>query len=228
MALDFPSAKMAIEFVEKLDTQTCALKVGYQLFVAEGPALIEKLVRRGFDIFLDLKFHDIPNTVAQACVTAAHLGVWMINVHACGGQPMMVAAREAIDKCNIVRIPYLIAVTVLTSMDQKTLTSIGVERQVPDVVHQWASMAEQSGLDGVVCSAQEAAIIRRHCQPEFMIVTPGIRMPANEHDDQHRVVGPSDARRFGATHIVVGRPITQAEDPSAALELFQGAFSSAQ
>lgn len=227
MALDFPSAKMAIEFVDKLDNQTCALKVGYQLFVAEGPSLIEKLVQRGFDIFLDLKFHDIPNTVAQACAAAAHLGVWMINVHACGGQPMMIAAREAIDRCNLARIPHLIAVTVLTSMNQKTLTSIGVEGQVPDVVRRWASMAEQSRLDGVVCSAQEATIIRRHCQPEFMIVTPGIRMPANEHDDQHRVVSPSDARRLGATHIVVGRPITQAEDPSAALELFQGAFDSA-
>ncbi len=224
VALDYPSADSALQFVNKLDSGSCALKIGFELFVTAGPAFVEKLVARGFKVFLDLKFHDIPNTVAQACSSAARLGVWMINVHASGGIPMMQAAREAIDKFDRQQRPNLIAVTVLTSMNQPTLESVGVMGEVNQVVCKWAAMAEQAKLDGVVSSAQEAAQIRAQSSSEFMIVTPGIRMPDNNKDDQHRVVTPSDAFKLGVTHIVVGRPITQAKDPSAALEAFIEAF----
>jgi len=227
VALDYPSADLALQFVDRLDTKSCALKVGFELFISAGPAFVDGLVARGFKVFLDLKFHDIPNTVAQACAAATRLGVWMVNIHASGGEPMMLAAREAIDKFDINEQPHLIAVTVLTSMDQNTLNSVGVNGQVDSVVSRWAAMAEQAKLDGVVSSAQEASLIRSQCSPEFMIVTPGIRLPNNNKDDQHRIVSPSDAKQLGVTHIVVGRPITQADDPNAALEVFQEAFSSA-
>lgn len=227
IALDYPSPDLALNFVDKVQPSACALKVGFELFVSAGPAFVEKLVARGFKVFLDLKFHDIPNTVAQACAAAARLGVWMINVHASGGVPMMQAAREAIDKFDAQQQPHLIAVTVLTSTNQETLESIGVNGEVNQVVSQWAAMAQQAKLDGVVSSAQEAAMIRAQSDPEFMIVTPGIRMPSNSMDDQHRVVSPADAFDLGVTHIVVGRPITQAQDPCAALETFIKAFTRA-
>lgn len=227
VALDYPSPELALQFVEKIHPQSCALKVGFELFLSGGPHFVEKLVAKGFDVFLDLKFHDIPNTVAQACSVASKLGVWMVNVHASGGSAMMYAAREAIDKQDVSSQPKLIAVTVLTSMDQDTLTEVGVSGQVEKVVAKWAAMAEQAKLDGVVCSAQEATMIRAQSHQHFMIVTPGIRLPRDNKDDQNRVVSPSDARAAGVTHIVVGRPITQAQDPCAALEVFQKAFVSA-
>ncbi|MFK7795704.1 MAG: orotidine-5'-phosphate decarboxylase [Gammaproteobacteria bacterium] len=227
VALDYPSPELALQFVDKIQSNSCALKVGFELFLSGGPQFVEKLVAKGFKVFLDLKFHDIPNTVAQACSAASRLGVWMVNVHASGGAGMMLAAREAIDKHDVSLQPKLIAVTVLTSMNQDTLTAVGVSGQVNQVVTKWAAMAEQAQLDGVVCSAQEATLIRAQSNPEFMIVTPGIRLPSDNKDDQKRIVSPSDARTAGVTHIVVGRPITQAQDPCAALEVFQKAFVSA-
>lgn len=224
VALDYPSPDLALQFVNKIDANSCALKVGFELFLSGGPQFVEKLVAKQFKVFLDLKFHDIPNTVAQACSAASKLGVWMVNVHASGGAGMMLAAREAIDKHDVSSQPKLIAVTVLTSMNQDVLTAVGVDGDVQQVVTRWASMAEQSRLDGVVCSAQEAELIRAQSNPEFMIVTPGIRLPSDNKDDQQRIVSPSDARSAGVTHIVVGRPITQAQDPCAALEVFQKAF----
>jgi orotidine-5'-phosphate decarboxylase len=227
VALDYPSPELALQFVDKIQSNSCALKVGFELFLSGGPHLVEKLVAKGFKVFLDLKFHDIPNTVAQACSAASKLGVWMVNVHACGGSGMMQAAREAIDKHDQAQQPKLIAVTVLTSMNQDTLTAVGVNGQVDQVVAKWAAMAEQANLDGVVCSAQEATLIRAQSHQGFMIVTPGIRLPSDNKDDQKRIVSPSDARAAGVTHIVVGRPITQAQDPCAALEVFREAFVSA-
>lgn len=227
VALDYPSPELALQFVDKIQSDSCALKVGLELFLSGGPRFVEKLVAKGFKIFLDLKFHDIPNTVAQACSAAAKLGVWMMNVHASGGSEMMSAAREAIDKYDSLHRPKLIAVTVLTSMNQDALSAIGVSGQVNQVVTQWASMAEQAKLDGVVCSAQEASMIRAQSHQDFMIVTPGIRLPSDNKDDQKRIVSPFDAGEAGVTHIVVGRPITQAQDPCAALEVFQKAFVSA-
>lgn len=227
VALDYPSADLALQFVDKIDSNACALKVGFELFISAGPAFVESLVARGFKVFLDLKFHDIPNTVAQACTAATRLGVWMINVHASGGEPMLLAAREAVDKFESNIQPKLIAVTVLTSMNQKTLQSVGVNGEIKAVVSRWAAIAEQAKLDGVVSSAQEASIIRAQSNPKFIIVTPGIRMPTDNKDDQHRIVTPSDALQLGVTHIVVGRPVTQAQDPNVALERFQKAFNSA-
>jgi orotidine-5'-phosphate decarboxylase len=227
VALDYPSPELALHFVDKIQSDSCALKVGFELFLSGGPHFVEKLVAKGFKVFLDLKFHDIPNTVAQACSAASKLGVWMVNVHACGGGGMMLAAREAIDKQDTSLQPKLIAVTVLTSMNQDTLAAVGVGGQVDQVVVKWAAMAEQANLDGVVCSAQEAALIRAQCDEKFMIVTPGIRLSSDNKDDQERIVSPSDAYAAGVTHIVVGRPITQAQDPCAALEVFRKAFVSA-
>ena len=227
VALDYPGSEPALKFVNKIQPGSCALKVGFELFLSAGPALVEQLVAKDFKVFLDLKFHDIPNTVAQACAAASKLGVWMINVHAAGGMAMLQAAREAVDKQQACMQPRLIAVTVLTSMDQNTLTSIGVSGQVEQVVSRWSAMAEKAQLDGVVCSAQEASLIRSQSAPEFITVTPGIRLPEDDKGDQHRIVSPSDAREMGVTHIVVGRPITQAHDPCAALEVFQKAFTSA-
>ncbi|MDW3095247.1 MAG: orotidine-5'-phosphate decarboxylase [Gammaproteobacteria bacterium] len=226
VALDYPSPELALQFVDKIQPDSCALKVGFELFLSGGPQFVEKLVTKGFRIFLDLKFHDIPNTVAQACCVASKLGVWMINVHASGGSEMMLAARDAIGKFGPSDRPKLIAVTVLTSMNQDALSAIGVRGNVDQVVTNWAAMAEQAKLDGVVCSAQEAAIIREQSNQDFMIVTPGIRLPSDNNDDQKRIVSPLDARIAGVTHIVVGRPITQAQDPCAALEVFQKAFIS--
>jgi len=227
VALDYPSPELALQFVDKIQSDSCALKVGFELFLSGGPHFVEKLVAIGFKVFLDLKFHDIPNTVAHACSVAGKLGVWMVNVHASGGSGMMLAAREAIDKHDAALQPKLIAVTVLTSMNQETLSAVGVSGQIEQVVTKWAALAEQANLDGVVCSAQEATSIRAQSKPDFMIVAPGIRLPSDNQDDQKRIVSPSDARAAGVTHIVVGRPITQAQDPCAALEVFQKAFTGA-
>jgi orotidine-5'-phosphate decarboxylase len=216
IALDFPEAAPALILADKLQPSLCRLKVGKELFTATGPALLERLMNRGFEIFLDLKFHDIPNTTAQACKAAAGLGVWMINVHALGGRKMLEAAREAI--ANTARRPKLIAVTLLTSMAQEDLAGLGIDATPAEMVLRLASMARDSGLDGVVSSAQEAALLRKQCGPDFCLVTPGIR-PAHasaisvNRDDQSRVMTPQAALRAGANYLVIGRPITQAADP---------------
>lgn len=224
VALDFPSPEQALHFTANLSPEQCAVKVGFELFVAGGPQLIERLVGSGFRVFLDLKFHDIPNTVAKACKAASELGVWMLNVHASGGSEMLSAAREAIDNHPGKTKPILVAVTVLTSLNQAAVQEIGLSQELPQLVKSWAKLAQQCGLDGVVCSAREAALVQTQTTDRFVIVTPGIRFPSNASDDQKRIVTPVDARAAGATCIVVGRPITQAENPQNALSEFYNAF----
>ena len=191
IALDFPTDKSALALADRLQPSLCRFKVGKELFTAAGPALVEKLMQRGFEIFLDLKFHDIPNTTAQACKAAAALGVWMINVHALGGRKMMAAAREAV--ANTAQPPKLIAVTVLTSMAQADLQELGLNATPAELVLRLATLARDSGLDGVVCSAQEAALLRSHCGPDFCLVTPGIRLADSKADDQARTMTPRAA-----------------------------------
>lgn len=216
VALDYPDGASALNLVAQLDPTICRLKVGKELFTTAGPQLVEQLARSNFGVFLDLKFHDIPNTVAKACSAASNLGIWMLNVHASGGLEMMQAARQAVD--NSLTKPLLIAVTVLTSMNQESLREIGIPTKLSDHVLTLAKLTKQAGLDGVVCSAQEAQILRNVIGHDFCLVTPGIR-PANaKQDDQSRVVTPADALANGASYLVVGRPITQAENPLKALQ----------
>jgi orotidine-5'-phosphate decarboxylase len=214
VALDFPDAAQALTLAARLDPAQCKLKVGKELFVRAGPALVEQLSARGFKVFLDLKFHDIPNTVAQACRAAVDLGVWMINVHASGGLKMMQAAREAVAGSDT----RLIAVTVLTSMNGDDLREIGLEVEPAVQVARLAALARQAGMDGVVCSAQEATMLRQQIGPEFLLVTPGIRPAGSEVGDQSRILTPARAIEAGADYLVVGRPITQAGDPVLALQ----------
>jgi orotidine-5'-phosphate decarboxylase len=215
IALDYPNALPSLALADRLEPSLCRLKVGKQLFTATGPALLEELMQRGFEVFLDLKFHDIPNTTAQACKAAADLGVWMVNVHALGGRKMLEAAREAIARS--VRQPKLIAVTLLTSMAQQDLAEIGINATPAEMVLRLAALARDSGLDGVVCSAQEAALLRKQCGNEFCLVTPGIRPAHAGLDDQSRVMTPNAAMQAGSSYLVIGRPITQAVDPLQAL-----------
>jgi len=217
VALDFASADAALAFAARLEPRACRLKVGKELFTAAGPALIEKLAQRGFDIFLDLKFHDIPNTVAGAVRAASQLGVWMVNVHASGGRPMMDAARRAADESAPTpgARPLMIAVTVLTSLDAGDLESVGVTASPLDQAVRLAALAQASGLDGVVASPQETAAIRRACGPDFVIVTPGIRGAGAREapDDQRRTLFPAEAIAAGSSYLVIGRPITAAKHP---------------
>jgi orotidine-5'-phosphate decarboxylase len=216
VALDFDTATEALGLVDLLDPDTCRVKVGKQLFTREGPTILKALGARGFDVFLDLKFHDIPNTVANACVAAAEQGAWMVNVHASGGSRMMVAARDALAKLS--NPPKLIAVTVLTSMAPEDLSETGIPASPMERVLLLAELAQQAGMDGVVCSAQEAQQLRARLGPDFDLVTPGIRLPEDNVGDQRRVLSPSDALAAGANYLVVGRPITAASDPAGALE----------
>ena len=211
IALDYPAAAPALALAERLQPALCRLKVGKELFTASGPALLEQLMRRGFEIFLDLKFHDIPNTTAQACKAAASLGVWMVNVHALGGRKMLEAAHEAI--AHSTQQPKLIAVTMLTSMAQEDLADIGINATPAEMVLRLAKLARDSGLDGVVCSAQEAALLRKQCGDRFCLVTPGIRPVDAAADDQARVMTPLAAVQAGSSYLVIGRPITRAADP---------------
>ncbi|MEQ1837231.1 MAG: orotidine-5'-phosphate decarboxylase [Candidatus Nitrotoga sp.] len=211
VALDYAEAKNAIDLAARLEPALCRLKVGKELFTVAGPALVEQLMRRGFEVFLDLKFHDIPSTTAQACKAASALGVWMINVHALGGRKMMEAAKEAV--AVSARPPKLIAVTLLTSMAQEDLFELGVLASPADMVLRLAKLAHASGLDGVVCSAQEAALLRQHCGDKFYLVTPGIRPLDAVANDQARVMTPRAAIDQGANYLVIGRPITRADDP---------------
>ncbi len=216
VALDYPEAAPALALAERLDPTLCGLKVGKELFVAAGPQLVQGLVHRGYRVFLDLKFHDIPNTVAQACKAAARLGVWMLNVHASGGLTMMRAAREALEALN--SRPRLIAVTVLTSLGRQDLAQIGLDIAPEEQVLRLARLTRAAGLDGVVCSAREAGILRRELGQDFLLVTPGIRPAGISADDQQRVLTPIQALHAGADYLVVGRPITRAPDPVAALQ----------
>lgn len=216
VALDYADGDSALKLVSQLDPKLCRLKVGKELFTAAGPQFVEKLTRSDFGVFLDLKFHDIPNTVAKACSAASNLGVWMLNVHASGGMEMMQAAKQALDISA--QRPLLIAVTVLTSMSQQTLYQIGIHTDLATHVLNLAKLTQESGLDGVVCSALEAQTLRTNLGRDFCLVTPGIR-PANaSKDDQSRIVTPKEALALGASYLVIGRPITQAANPLAALE----------
>ncbi|MDO9386961.1 MAG: orotidine-5'-phosphate decarboxylase [Thiobacillus sp.] len=219
VALDFADAGSALALVARLDPALCRLKVGKELFTAAGPDLVRTLVARGFEVFLDLKFHDIPNTVAAACRAAAGLGVWMLNVHASGGRRMMTAAQAAL--ADLPKPPLLIAVTVLTSMSAEDLGEVGISAAPADQVLRLARLAHACKLDGVVCSAQEAAMLRAELGAGFRLVTPGIRPAGAEAGDQRRVMTPAEALCAGATDLVIGRPVTAAADPLAALERIQ-------
>ncbi len=216
VALDYPDADSALALVARLDPSLCRLKVGKELFTVAGPQLVEQLMRSGFEVFLDLKFHDIPNTTAQACKAAANMGVWMVNVHASGGKKMMEAAREALENFN--QRPKLIAVTVLTSMAQADLAEIGIMVTPAEQVLRLAALAQASGLDGVVCSAQEASQLRKQAGDKFCLVTPGIRSAEAVSDDQSRIMTPRAALENGSSYLVIGRPITKAVDPLFALQ----------
>jgi orotidine-5'-phosphate decarboxylase len=215
VALDYASAQPALDLARRLDPQQCRLKVGKELFTTAGPELVRQLMGMGFGVFLDLKYHDIPNTVASACRAAAGLGVWMVNVHASGGEKMMRAAREAIDGCE--HKPLLIAVTVLTSMTREDLAGVGVDVEPRAQALRLARLAAACGLDGVVCSALEATEIKVACGADFRCVTPGIRPAGSDAGDQKRVMTPAQALANGADDLVIGRPITAAADPAAAL-----------
>ncbi len=212
VALDYASKEQALAFVEQLDPAHCRLKVGKEMFTLFGPEFVRTLVQKQFDVFLDLKFHDIPNTVAKACKAAAELGVWMVNVHASGGQPMMEAARQAIADSAHPQTR-LIAVTVLTSMDQEQLDQVAGGISTNEQVKKLALLAQSAGLDGVVCSAQEATMLRGCVEERFLLVTPGIRPAGSEAGDQKRIMTPTQAMQSGVSYLVMGRPVTQAQDP---------------
>lgn len=217
VALDFDDQGKALSFVDQLDPTACKLKVGKEMFTYFGPKFVSSLVNKDFDVFLDLKFHDIPNTVAKACVAAADLGVWMINVHASGGPFMMEHTRQALEAYGHDR-PHLIAVTVLTSMDRAQLQAIGIDDEPHKHVLRLASLTQACGLDGVVCSAQEAEMLKDELGSEFMLVTPGIRPAGADAGDQSRIMTPQQAIKAGVDYMVIGRPITQASDPVQALK----------
>ena len=214
VALDFPSAHEALALAEQLDPNGCRVKVGKELVTRSGPETVRRLVDQGFDVFLDLKYYDIPNTVARACSAAADLGVWMVNVHGSGGRKMMEAARSALSGDHT---PLLIAVTVLTSMDQSDLVELGVDTSPADQVLRLAKLADSSGMDGVVCSPQEISLLREEIPSSFKLVTPGIRPAGSATGDQKRIMTPAQAVGLGSDWLVIGRPITGAEDPLAAL-----------
>lgn len=215
VALDYANAEAALTMADQIDPKRARVKVGKELFTRSGPQVVDALVKRGFDVFLDLKYHDIPNTVAKACAAAADLGVWMLNVHTLGGGAMMTAAREAVG--NTDDRPILIGVTLLTSMDQQTFDQIGLQGTMTDTVIRLAKLAKASGLDGVVCSAQEATPLRDQVGQDFQLITPGIRPAGSDHGDQHRTMTPKQALAAGSHYLVIGRPITAAADPMQAL-----------
>lgn len=210
VALDYPDARSAYALVDQLDPTLCRLKVGKELFTRCGPELVRELVAKNFDVFLDLKFHDIPSTVARACAAAADLGVWMLNVHALGGPAMLEAARKVLSARHS---PLLVAVTLLTSSGKRELDALGITQSPLAMVQRLAALAATAGLDGVVCSAQEAELLRQQEGADFILVTPGIRLAGATADDQTRVMTPVQAIAMGAHYLVIGRPVTQAPDP---------------
>lgn len=223
VALDFPEASQALEFAGRVTPELCRLKVGKELFTSAGPALVEELGSLGYDVFLDLKYHDIPNTVNRAVAAAARLGVWMLNVHALGGTAMMQAAREAVESAT--RRPYLIAVTVLTSLAQEDVDELGITIPLAQLVDSLAARARACGLDGVVCSAEEAPALRASLGESALLVTPGIRPEWAAGDDQRRIVTPAAALAGGASYLVIGRPITRHRDPVEALRRINASIS---
>ena len=216
IALDFAEQAPALELADRLDPARCRLKVGKEMFTRFGADFVKALHEREFDVFLDLKFHDIPNTVAKACQAAADLGVWMLNVHASGGRAMMEHAMKGLEQYGHDR-PLLIAVTVLTSMTQEQFNELGLSGSIEEQVKRLAKLTNDSGLDGVVCSAQEATALRSVVTEDFLLVTPGIRPAGSAKDDQHRIMTPVDALQAGSNYLVIGRPITKADDPLKAL-----------
>lgn len=217
VALDFHLEKDVLSFVDALDPTRCAVKVGLELFTLLGRSLVRLLIERHFKVFLDLKFHDIPNTVAQACKVGADLGVWMMNVHAAGGYAMMEAAQNVMLSYGPSR-PLLVAVTVLTSLNALDLPQIGVASSLQNQVENLALLAQQAGLDGVVCSAHEVATIKARCGKQFVAVTPGLRLAEDAQHDQKRVQTPQAALRAGSDYLVIGRSITQAPSPARVIE----------
>ncbi|GEB71484.1 Orotidine 5'-phosphate decarboxylase [Pseudoalteromonas carrageenovora] len=217
IALDYDSQEAALSFVKQLSPDTCRLKVGKEMFTYFGPSFVKELIDLGFDVFLDLKFHDIPNTVAKAVTAAANMGVWMVNVHASGGFEMMSKAKQALEKFGD-KAPLLIAVTVLTSMDEIELKRLGVEKSAQQQVMHLAKLAKEAGLDGVVCSAQEAKILKAELGNNFKLVTPGIRPEGSDAGDQKRIMTPKQAVDAGSDYLVIGRPITKADNPVKVLE----------
>ncbi|HEX4332618.1 MAG TPA: orotidine-5'-phosphate decarboxylase [Usitatibacter sp.] len=222
VSLDVPDAESALTLASRLDPKLCRVKVGKELFVSAGPDVVARLQERGLEVFLDLKFHDIPNTVAGACRAAARLGVWMMNVHASGGETMLRAAREAV--ASVARPPLLVAVTILTSISEDDLARVGYMGSMLENVERLARLARVCGLDGVVCSAQEAPMLRKATGEDFVLVTPGIRLAGDSAHDQSRVVTPEEAVRLGADYLVVGRSITGARDPAAVLEAIRASI----
>jgi len=223
VALDFPESGPAMELVSGLDPELCRLKVGKEMFTRLGPSFVEQLISRGFDLFLDLKFHDIPNTVAAACAAAADLGVWMTNVHASGGRRMMETAANRLGQMQ--DSPLLVAVTILTSLGQDDIAEIGYPGSPAENVLRLAKLADESGMDGIVCSPLEASEVRPQVSADFRLVTPGVRPSFSVKDDQKRVMTPADAIQNGADFLVIGRPITAAEDPLQALRQIQSEIS---
>jgi len=217
VALDFDDKTSALAFVDKIQPSDCRLKVGKEMFTYFGPEFVKELVDRGFDVFLDLKFHDIPNTVAKAVKAAADLGVWMVNVHATGGLKMMEKAKDILVPYGD-KAPLLIAVTVLTSMGEDDLAGIGIEKSPAEHVNSLATLAQNAGLDGVVCSAWEAESLKETFGDDFKLVTPGIRPAGSSSDDQKRIMTPEQAVNVGVDYLVIGRPITKAQDPHAVLQ----------
>ena len=216
IALDYADESAALDFVKRVSPKDCRLKVGKEMFTYFGPQFVKKLIDLGFDVFLDLKFHDIPNTVAKAVAAAAELGVWMVNVHASGGPEMMRKAKQALEKYGD-DAPLLIAVTILTSMDEAELKRLGVDKTPNEQVQFLAKLAKDAGLDGVVCSAQEASVLKSTLGREFKLVTPGIRPAGSDKGDQKRIMTPREAIDAGSDYLVIGRPITQSPDPQATL-----------
>ncbi|HIF9243717.1 TPA: orotidine-5'-phosphate decarboxylase [Photobacterium damselae] len=216
VALDYDNQNDALAFVDRIEPGSCRLKVGKEMFTFYGPDFVRKLHDRGHSVFLDLKFHDIPNTCSKAVKAAAELGVWMVNVHASGGERMMTASREILEPYGKDR-PLLIGVTVLTSMESSDLAGIGISRSPQEQVMNLATLTKNSGLDGVVCSAQEASLLKSNLGQEFKLVTPGIRPAGSAAGDQRRVMTPVEAIAVGSDYLVIGRPITQAENPAQVL-----------
>ena len=215
VALDVANAADCLQLLDVLNPGLCRVKVGLELFTREGPAIVNTIQQRDFDVFLDLKFHDIPNTVARSCAAAADMGVWMINVHAGGGRRMLEAARAAVPSTANTK---LIAVTVLTSMDAAELKEVNVEYSPEQQVNSLAALVHACELDGVVCSALEAQKLKQRFGDDYLLVTPGIRPAGSNADDQRRIITPSEAINAGSDYLVIGRPITAAPDPVAALQ----------
>jgi len=223
VALDYPTEANALELIDQLDANLCRLKVGKEMFTLLGPSFVDKIQTKGFEVFLDLKYHDIPNTVAKACQAAASLGVWMLNVHASGGRRMMEAAAEAV--ANTQSKPHLIAVTVLTSMSHDDLIELGIKETPAEQALKLAALAKSSGMAGVVCSAQEASKMQQQFGSDFLLVSPGIRPAGSKTDDQRRIMTPVNALKAGSDYLVIGRPITQSYDPLGVLRTINSEIS---